>query len=135
MHKKGHKTDVNNYRPMSLLRVMPKILEKITYKKLFSFLKQASFFYHHQFGFRKNHSTSNAFIIESENITRAFKDKKYTMGAFFDLSRAFHPLITASYSFKLRHPGMRELPYDWFSRYSSNRFIRTEANGNFYVLC
>ena len=38
VHKKGSKTDVNNYRPISLLPVMSKILERIFYKKLCSFL-------------------------------------------------------------------------------------------------
>ena len=37
VHKKGHKTHVNNYGPISLLSMMSKILEKIVYKKLFSF--------------------------------------------------------------------------------------------------
>ena len=82
MHKKGSKTDVNNYRSISLLPVMSKILERIFYKRLYSFLSQADFFHQYQFGFRKNHSTSNALtvVLENaltimiENVTKALKN-------------------------------------------------------------
>ena len=51
--KKGCATDVNNYRPISLLPAMSKILEKVMYKRVMSFLNQQKFFYGGQFGFRK----------------------------------------------------------------------------------
>ena len=58
--KKGRHKDVANYRPISLLSVMSKILEKIMYVQVISFLNQQNFFNNFQFGFRKNHSTSHA---------------------------------------------------------------------------
>ena len=51
--KKGSTYDVNNYQPISLLPVLSKILEKLMYKRLVSFLNGQSFFYKNQFGFRK----------------------------------------------------------------------------------
>ena len=77
VHKKGSKSDVNNYRPISLLPVMSKILERIFYKRLCSFLSQVDFFYQYQFGFRKKHSTSNALTVMVENVTKAFEEKKW----------------------------------------------------------
>ena len=62
VHKKGKKTNVNNYRPISLLPVLSQILEKIVHR-LYSFLSQSKFFYDLQFGFRKNHSTSHAATV------------------------------------------------------------------------
>ena len=59
VHEKGSKTDVNNYRPISLLPVKSKILERIFYKRLCLFLIQVDFFHQYQFGFRQKHSTSN----------------------------------------------------------------------------
>ena len=51
--KKDSATDVNNYRPISLLPAMSKILEKVMYKRVMSLLTQQKFFYDRQFSFRK----------------------------------------------------------------------------------
>ena len=56
--KKGSTYDVNNYRLISLLPVMSKILEKLVYTRLVSFLNRNGFFHETQFGFRPNLSTS-----------------------------------------------------------------------------
>ena len=68
VHKKGSKTDINNYRPISLLPVMSKILERIFYVVIF---EPSGFFHQYQFGFRKKHSTSNALTVIIENVTKA----------------------------------------------------------------
>ena len=54
IHKKGNKGDCNNYRPISLTSNLSKILEKIMYDRLYSFLEKKESLYEHQFGFRKN---------------------------------------------------------------------------------
>ena len=65
--KKGNAKDINNYRPISLLSNASKILEKIMYSRLYSFLERLHFFFQQQFGFRKNHGTSHAlsFLIST----------------------------------------------------------------------
>ena len=75
--KKGARHDVNNYRPISLLPVFSKILEKLVYWRLLSFLTRQNFFHENQFGFRKNYSTSHAATLLVENITNAFEEKSY----------------------------------------------------------
>ena len=61
--KKGDPCEINNYRAISLLSNFTKILEKIMYKRLNTFLNQQKFFYNKQFGFRKNHSTLHAISV------------------------------------------------------------------------
>ena len=61
--KKGDPCEINHYRPISLLSNFSKILEKIMYKRLNTFLNQQQFFYDKQFSFRKNHSTSHAVSV------------------------------------------------------------------------
>ena len=87
--KKGARHDVNNHRPISLLPVFSKFLEKLVYRRLLSFLSRQNFFHENQFGFRKNHSTSHAATLLVENITNAFEEKKKVFGVFLDLSKAF----------------------------------------------
>ena len=66
--KGGSSQDVNNYRPISLLSIFDKIIEKLIHKKLYDFLEEHNILYHNQFGFRKNNSTVHALIQISEMI-------------------------------------------------------------------
>ena len=129
VHKKGQKTNVNNYRPISLLPVLSKILEKIVYNRLYSFLSPSNFFYDLQFGFRKNHSTSHAATVMVENITKSFEDKEYTLGVFLDLSKAFDAIDRSILLAKLNHFGVRGVANEWLRSYLNGRFMQTEVNG------
>ena len=66
--KKDSKLDYNNYRPISLLSNVEKILEKLMYKRLYTFLKNNNVIYNLQFGFGQQYSTSHALIGLSMNI-------------------------------------------------------------------
>ena len=68
---------------------MSKILEKLIYNRVVLFLKKQNFFYKHQFGFRKNYSTSHATSLLIENIVEAFENKEHVLGVLLDLSKAF----------------------------------------------
>ena len=57
IHKAGKKTDVNNYRPISALSVVSRILEKIVHDQLMEFLKGQKRLCLNQFAFQKLHST------------------------------------------------------------------------------
>ena len=52
VHKKGSKTELTNYRPISLLSNISKIIEKMVHDRLYIFLEQNKAFYNYQFGFR-----------------------------------------------------------------------------------
>ena len=116
--KKGCAHEVKNY---SLLPVMSKILEKLVYRRLVSFLNQQNFFHKYQFGFRKNHSTNHATTLLVENITRAFEEKQATIGIFLDLSKAFDTIDYKILMSKLQHYGVRGLPLQLLHSYLSNR--------------
>ena len=68
---KGSKLDYNNYRPISLLSNVEKILEKFMYKRLYSFLISNNIIYNLQFGFRQQYSISHALMNITENIRKA----------------------------------------------------------------
>ena len=87
--KKENRTIVSNYRPISLLPTMFKVLEKIMYNRVISFLNKLDFFYKHQYGFRKKYFTCHATSVLAESITDAFEKKEHVLGIFLDLSKAF----------------------------------------------
>ena len=58
VHKGDVTTDPGNYRPISLLSVFDKLLEKVMLNRLLQFLNKNDILYKYQFGFRKNHATS-----------------------------------------------------------------------------
>ena len=71
--KKGQTDLVSNYRPISLLSIFDKLLEKIIYTRLSDFLTVNNILYEYQFGFRKFHSINLALIDITVNIFLSFR--------------------------------------------------------------
>ena len=72
--KKDSKLDYSNYRLISLLSNNEKTLEKLTYKRLYTFINNNNTIYNLRFGFRQQYSTSHALIDLTENIRKALDD-------------------------------------------------------------
>ena len=70
IHKGGSTQEVNNFRPISLLSIFDKIMEKIMHKKLYHFLEENNILFKKQFGFMKNNSTVYALIEITEKIKK-----------------------------------------------------------------
>ena len=87
--KKGLCIKLNNYRSISLLSVFNKILEKLTYKRLYSYINEKHIFYSKQFGFRTSYSTSHALISIIDKIQVAIENRNFVCGIFIDLSKVF----------------------------------------------
>ena len=122
IHKGGSTQDINNYRPISLLSIFDKIIEKLIHKRLYSFLESHNILYHNQFGFRKNNSTTNALIQITEKIKESIDNGKYgCCGIFIDLRKAFDTVNHEILLNKLEHYGIRDSMLDWFRSYLKDR--------------
>ena len=62
LYKKGNKDDPPNYRPISILCLINKIFEKLSYQRLYKYFTKFKILYEYQYGFRQNHSTTQALI-------------------------------------------------------------------------
>ena len=75
--KKGSQTCLGNYRPISLLSIFNKPIEKLMYKRLIKFFEKNNMLFHKQFGFRSGYSTDHAILCITDKIQRAIENRNY----------------------------------------------------------
>ena len=125
-HKKGDKTLMENYRPISLLPVVSKIFEKNMYNQIIIYIDK--FLSPYLFGFRKGHNTEQCLILLIEEWKKALDEQKKVGAILTDLSKAFdclnHNLLLA----KLDAYGFDISALNLINSYLKNRNQRTRVN-------
>lgn len=119
--KKSNSIKMDNLRPISLLPIPSKILEKIMKKRLLSFLNSKHFFSENQFGFTKGKSTEDALSVFVERLYSSINFGKKASALFIDYKKAFDLVDQTILLSKLEHAGIRGVAHSWFSTYLSNR--------------
>jgi hypothetical protein len=127
IYKKDNEEHLENYRPVSTLAIFGKILEKIIYNRLYSFLTAKNILHENQFGFRKCHSTTHALNYSINHIETALKNKKHVLGIFIDLSKAFDTIDHEKLLHKLNNYGIRGNALQLIKSYLSNRLQYTSV--------
>ena len=127
LYKSKCKSDCNNYRPISLLITLSKLLEKIVYKRTKAFLDKHDILFSSQYGFRKKHSCSDAIMELVSEILKNNENGIYTACVFLDLSKAFDTLDPVILLEKMQNYGIRGKASSWFTSYLSNRRLRVRC--------
>ncbi len=122
IYKNGSKMLTSNYRPISLLSNLNKILEKLMFNRVNSFLEDENIIYQNQFGFRPKHSTNHALITITEQIKKTLDHGDYACGVFVDFQKAFDTVNHNILLSKLDRYGIRGPTLDWFRSYLTNRY-------------
>ena len=128
--KAKNKEEVTNYRPISLLPTLSKILEKVIHKRTYSYLQKNKILYNSQYGFRPKHSTNDAITELITDITENLEDKTNTITTFLDLSKAFDTIDHNILLNKLEHYGLRGKSQKWFKSYLTNRKQYVKINNH-----
>jgi hypothetical protein len=126
--KKGEISDLNNYRPISVLPVISKILEKVVAEQLVHFLTSNHILHPQQFGFQKGKGTRDGIASLVEYILKSFEEGYDTYAVFCDLSKAFDCVDHGILISKLDHYGVRDEEKKFFTSYLSMRKQCTEIN-------
>ena len=128
IYKKNNKMDPTNYRPISLLSVINKIIEKVIHKRLYEYFEKNKIIYQYQFGFRHSYSTTMALIEITDQLREQIENKYVTMGIYIDLTKAFdlvdHNILLA----KLQAYGIRGPALNLIKSYLSDRSQYTKID-------
>ena len=121
LHKKDDKTIITNYRPISLLPSISKIIEKVAYKQISKYFTSNNLFYKYQYGFRGNHSTEFAALHLVDKITSEMDIGNLPLNIYLDLSKAFDTLDHTILLDKLEYYGIQNIELTFFKKYLLNR--------------
>ena len=127
LFKSKEKSDTNNYRPISLLLTLSKLLEIVVHEKVYQFLSDTNKIYSSQCGFRSGHNCENAIGELLGAILKGYQSNKYTVGLFLDLSKAFDTLQHSLLLEKLHYYRIRGIALDWFHSYLNDRKMRVKC--------
>lgn len=130
LYKGGNKNEFSNYRPISILPVFSKCLEKIIHNRVTSFCTKFSLISDSQYGFRRGRSTEFALLEQKELILKSFEEKKLIMGVFIDFSKAFDRIDHITLIKKLECYGIRGIPLVLLQSYLTFRQQYVVINGH-----
>ena len=128
LRKEGNSKDVNNLRPVSLLPLPGKILEKIIQCKLSGYLEENNLLDVRQGGFRPKHSTCNTTVDFTEDIYRNMNNGEITVAVYIDLRKAFDTVNHVILLKKMKKMGISNVLLNWFKNYLTDRSQATWVN-------
>ena len=119
--KSGNKLEPGNYRPISIISIVSKILEKAVHSQLYSYLEQHTLLTDCQSGFRPLHSTSTCILDITEYLLENMSSGNVTGGIFLDLRKAFDVIPHEILLQKLSLFGIKGTELQWFKDYITER--------------
>ena len=125
---KGKARDLEtNYRPISLLTTVSKVMEKVVYNRVYNFLIKTGQICDTQYGFRSNHSCEHAVAQLVGTVLKNLENKRTTISVMLDLSKAFDTIEHSIMIQKLELYGVRGICVEWFKSYLQHRQMRVRC--------
>ena len=131
IHKKEAKSVINNYRPVSLLSSVGKIMERIIFKYVYNYFRENFVISAVQSGFLPGKSTVTQLLEVYHEFCKAVDDGKEIRVVFLDISKAFDKDWHRGLIHKLKKCGIHGRLLEWFEDYLKDRLQRVFINGKF----
>ena len=126
IQKKSGASQPSEHRPVSLLTLLSKVLERVIYMQLYAFIEPILSKTQH--GFRLGRSTESALILITDKILQNMDNRKISLLTLLDLSKAFDSIDHEILLKKLQLLGLAKSAEDWFKTYLKNRFQFVKIN-------
>ena len=130
IYKKDDAKMFENYRPISILPAISKILEKTIFNQLHDYFQDNKLYCKNQYGFRRNHSTEYAALELIDRVILDMDKSEIPFSIFIDLSKAFDTLDHNILINKLQYYGIKDTALDLFQSYLSNRRQYVQIGNN-----
>ena len=127
--KEGSKTEVGNYRPISLLSSFSKIYEKLMHVRILNFLDSNGVLHDMQYGFRPGRSCEHALLKAQQILLDSLSKRQVSLLLFIDFSKAFDMVEHSILLKKLEHYGIRGKALQWMRSYLENRMQFVSIDG------
>ena len=131
LYKKGSKTDPKNFRPISLLPIVSKIIEKIIHDQTMEYLTDNKILYRYQSGFRKNHSTDTCLSYLTDKILTGFHSGLLSGMILIDLQKALDTINHNILLKKMSSTGFSSQSITLFGSYLSNRRFQVNIKNKY----
>lgn len=130
IYKSGCKSEYNNYRPISILPVLEKVLEEVISRRLNSFLIKYKVINENQFGFQKNKNINQLLGKFSNYVNKCLSNNMHCLALFIDFSKAFDTLSHKKLIEILERNGIRGHCLNWIKNYLTCRKYRVKIENN-----
>lgn len=121
IYKKGDRSDPLNYRPISILPIISKVIEKFLTIQIVEYFEAQHLLTSRQYGFRPGRSTQDAILDYVDQTLSCFENKRYSVAVFCDLTKAFDCVSHYILIEKLRAYGFGLPALELMSSYLSGR--------------
>ena len=129
LHKKNEVLYAKNYRPVSLLSVFSKVLERCIFAQVIDYLESNRLLHPSHHGFRSGHSTLSALVQMFDTWVEAFEDEEVTAVIMLDMSAAFDTVDHDILLKKMALYGFDEAVISWFRSYMTDRTQSVSIEG------
>ena len=127
---KGDKEVLSNYRPISVVSHLAKIVEKLVQNQFIAYLLSHNFITIEQSAFLSNHSTVTCLHRVVDDWHEALNEREIVAVCFLDISKCFDAISHELLLLKLKYHGVQENELEWFKSYLTGRKQMVTINGN-----
>lgn len=128
IYKSGKKSDMSNYRPVSILPIMEKIMEEVIVRRINNFVTKYKIINKRQYGFQAGKSINRLLGDFSSHLNESKGKKMHSIILFIDFKKAFDTLDHNIMVSCLQNIGIRGLCLEWIRNYLKNRSYKVKIS-------